>query len=55
MLINQHTPCLIIAEIGLNHNGDYELAKKSIIAAAKAGVDAVKFQNFLPIHLYRLK
>ena len=47
MLINQHTPCLIIAEIGLNHNGDYELAKKSIIAAAKAGVDAVKFQNFL--------
>ena len=47
MLINQDAACLIIAEIGLNHNGNYELAKKSIIAAAKAGADAVKFQNFL--------
>ena len=36
----------IIAEIGLNHNGKFSLAKKSIIKAAKAGVDAVKFQNF---------
>lgn len=39
--------CFIIAEIGLNHNGDYQLAKKSVISAAKAGADAVKFQNFL--------
>ena len=37
----------IIAEIGLNHNGNYDLAKDSVIAAAKAGADAVKFQNFL--------
>ena len=37
----------IIAEVGLNHNGDYQLAKESIIAAAKAGANAVKFQNFL--------
>ena len=36
----------IIAEIGLNHNGIYRLAKESIIVAAKAGADAVKFQNF---------
>jgi len=36
----------IIAEVGLNHNGDFGLAVKSIAAAAKAGVDAVKFQNY---------
>ena len=39
--------CFIIAEIGLNHNGDYQLAYDSVVAAAKAGVSAVKFQNFL--------
>lgn len=37
---------LIIAEIGTNHNGDFSLAKKMISEAAKAGVDAVKFQTF---------
>ena len=36
----------IIAEIGVNHNGDLELAKKMIIAAKNAGADAVKFQTF---------
>ena len=36
----------IIAEIGINHNGNLNLAIKSIKAAAKAGVDAVKFQSF---------
>ena len=36
----------IIAEIGLNHNGSFNLAKKSIHQAAKSGVSAVKFQNF---------
>lgn len=35
----------IIAEIGINHNGDIELAKKLIDAAADAGCDAVKFQK----------
>jgi len=36
----------IIAEIGNNHNGDYKLAKKSVIAAANSGADAVKFQSY---------
>lgn len=37
--------CLIIAEIGINHNGSLELAYDMIDAAAEAGVDVVKFQN----------
>jgi len=40
------TSCFIIAEIGLNHNGNYDLAQKSAEVAASCGVDAVKFQNF---------
>ena len=36
----------IIAEAGVNHNGDFELAKKLIDAAVEAGVDAVKFQTW---------
>lgn len=35
----------IIGEIGINHNGDLEIAKKLIDAAAEAGCDAVKFQK----------
>lgn len=35
----------IIAEIGKNHNGDVEIAKRMIKAAAECGVDAVKFQS----------
>jgi N,N'-diacetyllegionaminate synthase len=38
----------IIAEIGNNHEGSFKLAKKMINAAAKTGVDAVKFQTFIP-------
>lgn len=37
---------LIIAEAGVNHNGDIELAKQLIDVAAKAGADIVKFQTF---------
>ncbi len=37
---------IIIAEAGVNHNGDFELAKKLILAAAGAGADYVKFQTF---------
>jgi N,N'-diacetyllegionaminate synthase len=40
------TKTLIIAEAGVNHNGDIQLAKKLIDAAANAGVDYVKFQTF---------
>jgi N,N'-diacetyllegionaminate synthase len=37
---------IIIAEAGVNHNGDLELAKQLIDAAANAGADLVKFQTF---------
>ena len=39
---------LIIAEIGINHNGDLEIAKQMIDAAVHAGADAVKFQKRTP-------
>src|SRR5215467_9153794 len=38
-------PCYVIAEIGINHNGDIEIAKKLISVAVGAGCDAVKFQK----------
>jgi N-acetylneuraminate synthase len=38
-------PCYVIAEIGINHNGDLDIAKNLIDAAAAAGCDAVKFQK----------
>lgn len=37
----------IIAEIGVNHNGSVELARKMIKSASECGVDAVKFQTFV--------
>jgi len=48
--IGDNCPTFIIAEIGSNHNQDYDLALKHIDAAADAGVDAVKFQTFKAIH-----
>lgn len=39
-------PCFIVAEAGVNHNGDPELARGLVDAAAETGVDAVKFQTF---------
>ena len=44
--ISDQSPCYVIAEIGLNHNGDAVLAVETIAAAAEAGTDAVKFQNY---------
>jgi len=40
--------CFIIAEAGVNHNGDIDIAKKMIDAAKDAGADAIKFQTFIP-------
>ena len=38
-------PTFIIAEIGINHQGDVEIAKELIIKAKECGADAVKFQK----------
>ena len=43
--------CFIIAEAGVNHNGDGGLAHRLVDAAADAGADAVKFQTFDPDQL----
>ena len=44
--IGKNEPVFIIAEVGVNHNGDLELAKKLIKEAARCGADCVKFQTF---------
>ena len=44
-LLGAGQPCYIIAEIGINHNGDIDLAKRLISVAVAAGCDAVKFQK----------
>jgi len=44
--ISENSKVFIIAEAGVNHNGDINIAKKLIDVAAAAGVDAVKFQTF---------
>lgn len=41
-------PCFVIAEVGVNHNGDLDLAHRLIDAAVASGADAVKFQTFTP-------
>ncbi len=44
--IGNDEPCFIIAEVGINHNGDVNSAKKMIDVAKECGVDAIKFQTF---------
>ena len=44
-LVGTGSPCYIIAEIGINHNGSLEYAKQLIDIAANAGCQAVKFQK----------
>jgi N-acetylneuraminate synthase len=46
--IGQDEPVYVIAEIGLNHNGDIDLAKQLIDVAADSGAQAVKFQKRTP-------
>lgn len=47
-MFGNRTPVFIIAEIGINHNGSLDLAKKMIAEARAAGCDAVKFQKRTP-------
>jgi len=44
-LVGDDQPCFVIAEIGINHNGDIDTAKRLISVALAAGCDAVKFQK----------
>ena len=49
--IGEGHPCFVIAEAGVNHNGDPELAHRLVDLAADARADAVKFQTFDPERL----
>jgi N,N'-diacetyllegionaminate synthase len=44
--VGKGQPTFIVAEAGINHNGDIDVAKEMIIAAAKCGADAIKFQTY---------
>lgn len=46
--VGEGHPTYVVAEIGINHNGDVEIAKQLMDAARHAGVDAVKFQKRTP-------
>ncbi len=50
-LVGAGHPCLVIAEAGVNHNGDLDLAVRLVEAAAAAGADVVKFQTFVTSRL----
>ena len=43
--VNDDAPCYVIAEIGCNHQGKVDIAKKMFLAAKNAGADAVKLQK----------
>ena len=45
-LVGANNPCFVIAEAGVNHNGDLDMAKRLVDAAYSIGADAVKFQTF---------
>ncbi len=51
--IGKEQPCYVVAEIGINHNGDIKIAKLLIDEAKKAGANAVKFQKRHLESLYR--
>lgn len=48
VLVGEGQPTFIIGEIGINHNGDLDIAKRLIDSATLAGCDAVKFQKRTP-------
>jgi sialic acid synthase SpsE len=48
--IGPGSPCFVIAEAGINHNGDAGLAAELVDRAAEAGADAIKFQTHFPEH-----
>jgi N,N'-diacetyllegionaminate synthase len=45
-MVGPRQPAFLVAEVGINHNGDMSLAREMIDAAAEAGADSVKFQNY---------
>ena len=47
-MVGDNHPAYIVAEIGINHNGDLDFAKHLIDAGVRAGADAVKFQKRTP-------
>ena len=47
-MVGEGHPAYIIAEIGINHNGNLETAKEMILSARETGADAVKFQKRTP-------
>ena len=44
-LVGDGHPCYVIAEIGINHNGDIDVARRLVDIASDSGCDAVKFQK----------
>jgi N-acetylneuraminate synthase len=45
ILVGDGHPCFVVAEIGINHNGDIDVAKRLIDLAKLSGCNAVKFQK----------
>lgn len=52
-IIGDNNPTYTIAEIGINHNGNFELAKKMIYIAKECGIDCVKFQKRNLSYIYK--
>ena len=51
-IIGEDYPCFIISEVGINHNGDINIAKKMIDVSVESGCDAVKLQTFKTEEMY---